>query len=305
MSKIIYPAIVAALLLFLGSCKEQPVVISHAVAGTDSTYVTSPEGPQPKKVLATELTGVRCPNCPDGATMLETLSQQNGDALITVSLHSGVLTVPWNQSGAHSQYDFRTEDGSAILSQVLGGDPGVKPVVCFNQMKISANANPFFIESYSQNWGPKLTQEVLPVENPVLINVTVSSQYNATTGKYDIRAKVAYNQSVNGKQRLNLYLTQDSITDVQETTDPTNEYEQNYNFMHVFRKAITGISGQPILDSLATKEAGRVYIFNTSMALNPPPNQDWNPKHMHVVAFVSESSAQDIHVYQAAQTALQ
>lgn len=304
MSKIIYPALLAAFLLSLGSCKEQPVIISHAVAGVDSTYVTTPESPQPKKVLATELTGVQCPNCPEGAEMLETLSQQNGDALITVSLHSGVLTVPLNNSEAHSQYDFRTEDGNAILNQILGGDPGIKPVVCFNQMKVSSSTNPFFIESYSQNWGPKLTQEVLPVENPVLLNLTVTSQYNNATGKYDIQAKVVYNQDVSGKQRLNLYLTQDSIVDAQETSSPTEPYNQHYVFNHVFRKAITGISGQPILDSLTTKEAGRVYIFNTSLMLAPPSNQDWDANHMHVVAFVSEESSQDIHVYQAAQTAL-
>ncbi|HET8573926.1 MAG TPA: Omp28-related outer membrane protein [Edaphocola sp.] len=306
MLKGIYPVLIAGLLLSLGSCKEQPVILSHAAQGTDSTYVGAAETPQAKTVLATELTGVTCPNCPEGAEMLETLNQQHGGNLIVVSIHSGVLTTPINNSEARSQYDFRSDDGDAILNQVLGGDPGIKPVVAFNRLPIGTdpNSNKYFIDSYSQNWGPKLG-DAFAEEAPVKVNVTVSAQYNSSTGKYDIRAKVAYNQAVPGKQRLNLYLTQDSIIDVQQTSDPSHHYDENYVFMNVFRKAITGISGQPILDSLATKEAGRVYIFNTSVALAPPPHQDWVARNMHVVAFVSEEAADDIHVFQSAKTALE
>ena len=303
MLKFISPVLVVALLLSIASCKEQPVAISHATQGADSTYVTTPESPQPKKVLATELTGVQCPNCPSGAATLRTLSEQNGDALIVIGLHAGTLTQPLDKEEAHSKYDFRTEDGDDILNQVFGGDPNGKPAVAYNRMRIGTNGNPFFIQSYAQNWGPKL-QDALTSESPVLINVTVSSQYNTATDKYDLEAKVAYNQEVSGKQRLNLYLTQDSIIDVQETSNPFNQFDQDYVFMHVFRQAITGISGQPVLDSLTTKEAGRVFIFRTSLSLTPPPNQDWHPEHMHVVAFVSEASGEDIHVYQSAQTPL-
>lgn len=306
MLKGIYPVLVAGLLLSLGSCKEQPVILSYAAEGVDSTYVGTAETPQTKTVLATELTGVTCPNCPEGAEMLETLNQQNGGNLVVVSLHSGVLTTPINNSEAQSQYDFRTDDGDAILNQVLGGDPGIKPVVAFNRLPIGSdtNSNKYFIDSYSQNWGPKLG-DAFAQETPVKVNVTVSSSYNSSTGKYDIQAKVAYNQPVSGKQRLNLYLTQDSIVDVQQTSDPNHHYNENYVFMNVFRKAITGINGQPILDSLTTKEAGRVYIFNTSLALDPPAHQDWVAKNMHVVAFVSQESANDIHVFQSAKTNLE
>lgn len=304
MSKTTTLIIITGLLIGFSSCKEQPVILSTSVVGADSTYVAAPETPQAKKVLATELTGVRCPNCPEGAEELETLSQQNGNSIVTVSLHSGILTKPIDHNGLKSKYDFRTDDGDAILNQIFGGDPNSKPSVCYNRLPLSSKANPYFLDNYSQNWGPGLTQ-ALGQENPVLINLSVSSEYNSSTKKYDIRVKVAYNQTVSDKQKLNLYLTEDSIIDVQQTTDPFNEFDSNYVFMHVFRHAITGISGHPVLDSLATKEAGRVYVFHTSIALEPPVDQNWNPKHMHIAAFVSKGSGPDIHVYQSALTSLE
>lgn len=306
MLKGIYPVLVAGLLFSLGSCKEQPVILSHGAKGLDSTYVGAAETPQAKIVLATELTGVTCPNCPEGAEFLETLNQQHGGNLVIVSLHAGTLTTPINKPEAHSQYDFRTEDGNAILDRIFGGDPNSKPSVAFNRLPIGNNqsSSKYFIDSYSLNWDPKLN-DAFAQETPVKVNVTVNSEYNSSTGKYDIQAKVAYNQSVSGKQRLNLYLTQDSIIDVQQTSNPGQPYNDHYVFMNVFRKAITGINGQPILDSLATKEAGRVYIFNTSVALNSPAHQEWVAKNMHVVAFVSEEAADDIHVFQSAKTTLE
>jgi len=306
MLKGIYPIVVAGLLLSLGSCKEQPVILSHGAKGVDSTYVGAVETPQAKTVLATELTGVTCPNCPEGAEFLESLNQQHGGNLIVVSLHAGTLTTPIDKPEAHSQYDFRTEDGNAILDQIFGGDPNSKPSVAFNRLPIGNNqsASKYFIDSYILNWEPKLS-DAFAQEPTVKVNVTVSSEYNSSTGKYDIQAKVAYNQSVSGKQRLNLYLLQDSIIDVQQTSNPSETYNDHYVFMNVFRKAITGISGQPILDSLTTKEAGRVYIFNTSVVLNPEINQDWVAKNMHVVAFVSEKATDDIHVFQSAKTTLE
>jgi len=306
MLKGIYPVIIAGLLLSLGSCKEQPVVLSHGAKGVDSTYVGAVETPQAKTVLATELTGVTCVNCPQGADLLESLNEQYGGNVITVSIHSGVFTEPIDRSGVRSKYDFRTTDGDAILNQVFGGDPGTKPSVSYNRLPISniPDKTKYFIDAYSQNWGPKLDL-AFGMETPVKVNVTVNSEYNSSTGKYDIQAKVVYNQSVSGKQRLNLFLTQDSIIDVQQTSDPSHLYNEQYVFMNVFRKAITGISGQPILDSLTTKEAGRVYIFNTSVVLNPEINQDWIAKNMHVVAFVSEEATDDIHVFQSAKTTLE
>lgn len=290
-------------LIGFSACKEVPVILNDEIEGKDTTYVTSPESPQPKKLLATELTGVQCPNCPDGAALLESLNEQNNHSLITVSIHSGILTKPINSNGIVSKYDFRNDDGAAILNQIFGGDPNSKPSVAFNQLAISDNSSPYFIEAYAVNWPGKF-QQALAMENPVLINLYVSSEYDAGNEVYKIKAKVAYNQSVSGHQRLHFYLVEDGILDVQQTANPDEPFKEAYVFNHTFRKSITGLAGQPILEDRATKEAGTVYEFTTYYKMEAPVGQDWNPDNMRVIAFVDQGGDPDIHVYQSAETPL-
>jgi hypothetical protein len=57
----------------------------------------------------------------------------------------------------------------------------------------------------------------------------------------------------------------------------------------------------------ATKEAGRVYVYKTSLKINPDDAKEkfWVPANMKVVAFVTDIDAADKHVMHVQETNLQ
>lgn len=296
--KLIYPLLIISFLA--ASCKEQPIHIG-AAAAEDSTYTTTPEPAQDKMILIEELTGVECVNCPQGAAKLEALNAENNNSLIIVSLHAGVLTNPINKNGFISTQNFQTEDGSQLLKTVFNGE-GNKPSIAVNRLPIGSATNKYFVENYYQNWTPAINQ-AKTTDATVPVNVYITSTFNTEKNQYDIEAKVVYNKPMTGQQSLNIFLTESGIVDVQETSNPDTPILGNYTFNHVFRKALTPISGKIILGDQDSKEAGRVYLYRVAFKVDP--NNVWKPENMHVVAFVNAADAPDIHVYQAAETALE
>jgi hypothetical protein len=271
----------------------------------DSTYITTPEQAQSKMILIEELTGVECVNCPQGAAKLEELNAQNGNALVTVSLHAGSLTNPIDKDGFVSAQNFQTDDGIQLLNTIFNGQ-GNKPSIAVNRLPLGSATNKYFVENYYQNWSPAIDQ-AKTTDAVVPVNVYVNSTFNTGKNQYDIEAKVVYNQAMTGQQALNIFLTENDIIDVQETANPDTPIIGNYTFKHVFRKALTPVSGKIILSGQNEKEAGRVYIYRLALKIDPDDarQQFWKPENMHVVAFVSAADAPDIHVYQAAEHPLE
>lgn len=286
----------AAISIF--SCKEQAVGDLTKQVALDTTYVGSIPTAQLKNYYIEEFSGVRCVNCPDGATVIEELITQNPDRLVSVTIHAGDLTSPNYNKG--SLQSFKTEDGESILSIIYGGDPG-KPCASFDRVAI-ANSSPvsYLNRNYNQ-WATALSQ-VKTAHPTTPVNVDVTSTFNSTEGVYDIKVKLSYNQSVTDPQSLTVYLIENKIIDQQLSPEIAN-----YEFNHVFRSSITPFNGSPILDSLTTKEAGRVLekTFKYKIDPNSEIQKFWKPENMKVVAFVhNPSSNTDKRVIQAKQISL-
>ena len=77
-----------------------------------------------RKVLVEEFTGVRCVNCPAGASELDNLRGIYGDRLVVVSVHAGEFSPPFSDS----RFDFRTPEGEA-LEKRLGAPLGYPTAV--------------------------------------------------------------------------------------------------------------------------------------------------------------------------------
>lgn len=292
-----FPAIAALIgASFLFSCKEQPAGIFTGENAVDSTYVTSVEPVQTKNYYIEEFSGVRCPNCPAGAAKLEDMMAQNPNRLKLVTIHAGALTSP--RDGVSKQ-DLRSGfngegDGLLITNLIYGGDPS-KPAASFDRMPVApSNA----LLGNKDQWDGMLAA-VKTQNNSAPINMYLTSTYDAVKEEYNIQVKLAYTQSISGQHFLTIYLTEDKIID--EQLDPEiHDFEYN----HVFRQSITPFNGIAVLDSIPTKEAGRVLVSNYKLKIdrNDATNlkqKFWNLDNIHVVAFVHKSTGgTDKKVYQ-------
>ncbi|MFT4062256.1 MAG: Omp28-related outer membrane protein [Edaphocola sp.] len=296
--RILFPAV--ALGLWAASCKEYVDPIASTALATDSTYVAAVEDAAAKRILVEELSGVICPNCPSGAAKLETLSAT--DSLSIVTIHTGSLTTPI--SGKSTQ-DFRSSDGAGIIAYVYNGVDPSKPAAAFDRLPLNAatdQTNKWFIEGYNK-WESGIASAKA---STAPVNIDIVSVFNSETDKYDITVWVKYTQATTGKQALNIVLTESGIEDYQEYSGAKIDL---FTFNHVLRKSLTNVStGQAILDSLDTKEAGRVYLYRTSVDVSQPDekNNSWVAENMTITAFVTENTdpATDRRVLQVADAKL-
>jgi hypothetical protein len=285
----------AAFLLFAASCKENvvPIDLTDGPEDWDSTYTDAVAPPQTRRLLIEELSGVTCTNCPGGATQLEVLSTQNPNQLSIVTVHTGALTDPIE---GQSTQNFQTTDGRILRDQVWNGQ-GNKPTAIFDRMFLGSATNKYFIDGYV-GWANAIIQDKAALPTTPL-NIEMKSSYNEKKDWYDIEVTVKYTQAVTAKHALHIFLTESKIIDAQEFSK-TN-IDLNYEFNHVFRKAITPAAvGKTILAGATSdsKEAGRVFVYRTALQIHPADALEkyWKPENMTVVAFVTDMGSADKHV---------
>lgn len=300
----------AASMLFAASCKEtlNPIVSNDDPNASVSSHTEAVEAPEGRRIYVEELTGVTCVNCPAGAEELHKLSTEDfKDQLSIVAFHAGSsFTAP---IGGMSNQDFRTKDGDLIWENVWG--PGdAKPCAVIDRIKelstINNDANRIY-NTGKGTWKPAIEKDKTLYPNTP-VNLYIESSFNTDSNRYDIVVTVKYTKAVTDVNALHIFLSQDSIIDVQKLTGQGEVYDTNYVFNHVFRDAITNpITGRIILPDMATKSPGLVYEYKTWITIDPnkAAQKDWDPKQMHVTAFVAvANNSADIHVLQVKETKL-
>jgi len=267
---------------------------------TDSSYVDAVEKPQDKVVYIEEFTGVRCPNCPTGASTIETIIEAHPKQVVSLSFHVGQkMTAPIEQN----KQDFRPDQGDIMVQSIWGAEVEVKPNATFDRDFLNGSTS--IMQNTYTSWPGVFAADL--AKNPTTpVNLYLTSSYNKTTGRYDIVATVKYTQDISYSHALNIYISEDGIVDAQELSPV--EIIDDYVFNHVFRKTLTDpTSGEIILPDMATKQKGLVYIYRTSLKIDPTVKSQslWNPDNMKVTAFVNvNNKPADGHVLQVVQTNL-
>lgn len=254
-------------------CMEMPITIP---SGT----IDPGTGPDQRKVLVEELTGVRCPNCPDGTASLVALGDQLGENLIVVSIHAAP---GYDQPYPESQYDFRTSDGS-ILSNYIGL-PSFFPTAAINRRIVPPETEPYLPR---QMWAGIIDEDL--GEDPAM-SIELEKNYDAISRKLNLTVTMTPRAALSGEHRLTLLITQDSIQDVQKKG---LEKIPDYYHRHVLRDVITQATGDVISEPLVVNNA-----VEKKYSITLPV--EWNEKHCSVVAFVHHGSAPDKEVLQAVE----
>ena len=286
-------SIIAGSAIILSACEERgPAIDFSNVEKVDTTYVIAPEAPEARRVLIEEATGVKCPNCPAGAKILKQADSTNPGRIVIIGLHAGIQTSPLSES----KYDLR--DSTIMnLFAYFGGEPN-KPAAVFDR---TVQNGKYFLDNRTA-W-PGLINQRLAEPTPVRLSMT--SSYDAATHEATIRVRVSYTTAVSKPQSIGVVIVEDDIEDPQE--DGLTIIE-DYVHQHVHRAFVTPINGSSFLDSLATKDAGRVFertfTYKLPDAALVQGLKQWNVDNLHAVAYVFNNAGADQEVQQAAHVKL-
>jgi hypothetical protein len=259
--KLFLPLLAAAA---LNACKEVPVTIPELSVGD-------------RKVLAEELTGVRCPNCPDGTATLVSLSDQLGDNLVIVSVHAAPgYDVPYPES----KYDFRTADGTAMANFI--GTASFFPTASINRRLVPPETEPYLPRSI---WAGIISEEIA---KPPVVGLFMNTEFDQPSRKLNVEVTIAPEATLFGEHRLTVLITQDSIQDYQKKG---LEKLPDYYHRHVLRDILSQPTGDVIEEAL-TPSAAVIKTYSFTLPA------DWEARHCNVVAFVHHGTSPDKEVLQ-------
>lgn len=293
-------AICCIALAFAG-CKENdtPVDFSGAVtAGNDSTYLlpaTSIPAADAHNVLIEDFTGQSCSNCPAAHAVLEGLIATGHVNVVSLYITNFLQTTPPN--GA--LYDFRDSTATLLCSNIYGGVTGSGiPSGGVDRVPVSSS-----LLLFSGGWSGAVATQKTVVDS---VNLAVTSSYNPSDSVATIIATITYLKPMSTVQNISIVVVEDTMYDKQEDDLTT---DNSYLFTDVYRGMVTSVPyGDAILNTMATKEAGRVYWRRYTYKLKPQGSHPAiDPTHCRVIAFVNadDGSTGDYHVLQSVQCKLE
>ena len=233
-----------------------------------------------RKVLVEEFTGVRCVNCPAGASELANLQAIYGDRLVVVSIHAGDFSMPYSDS----QFDFRTPQGSE-LEQFLGAPLGY-PSAVVNRKMFSGQQS---LQVGRSAWSGLIAAETKAAS---AANLGIQKTYNTATREFKLTIKVLLNdKTLANDVNLTAMLTEDNIMDTQET--PSGK-RSDYTHRHVLRSVVSGSAKGSKLDLSATTDV------NLTGKLAP----NWRAENCRLVIVLHRNTAATKEVLQVAEVKL-
>ncbi|OFY64104.1 MAG: hypothetical protein A3H98_04845 [Bacteroidetes bacterium RIFCSPLOWO2_02_FULL_36_8] len=268
------------------SCEETPPTVNLHPVTIDSTWVDSTNlVTQKTTVVIEEMTGVRCSNCPEGHEKLLNLVTSNAGRVIGVSMHTAK---EYYTPHPQSKDDFRTQEGSAIVENLVG-DPGGTPSAYINRVYHSTE---YKRGIFLQDW-QSVTDSLLNINAP--LNINIIREYNSTTRALLVGVKVHFTKSSTGPFNLSIMITQDNIIDAQTLTN--GKVDTNYVHHYVLRTMMTPFNG---ITMATSAERGRWFYKEFRKTLN----SKWDASNCYIIAMVHYSGAK-LEVLNAAEVGVE
>lgn len=268
------------------ACKEKGPAINFGESNTltDTTYTKTPDAPVQRKVLVEEFTGAKCTNCPDARVQLKTIADAHSGEVIVMELHPADHPLGHPIDGL-SKFNFNVQDVSDIFKSIFRGYfPLGIPTAGIDR---TLDGTDILIKRAS--WA-NIINGRLAQTSPIKLTLTNSYDAAKTTGT--LKVNIAYTKTVTTKNFVSIAIIEDNIVDAQEFPLYIDTF---YNFQHVFRKSFTAAGGNAIIDTIGTKEPGRVYEGSFKYTINPA----WKPENCRIVVWVHNNDANSKEVLQA------
>lgn len=224
----------------------------------DDRFIELPPVEGDRVVLLEDYTGQKCPNCPDGARIVEQLHEQYGNRFISVSIHAGDFAVPVN----YNRY--------LGLMQPFGNDMArAREVDTYPSGVIDGGA-----KCDRSEWAAKV-RDAMSV--PSTCDITFSNlQYLPEIEMVSGVVKLLPGVTCDGA--VGIWLIEDNVIARQYNVNGDHEWVMDYSHNHVLR-AYWGENYFGNTVSL-TRESG------TDISFSFPVDETWKPENLSVVIFV-------------------
>lgn len=228
----------------------------------DDRFINVPPVEGDRVVILEDYTGQKCPNCPDGARIIEQLKEQYGDRFIPISIHAGDFAV----SVSYNRY--------LGLMQPFGNDMVRTRQVETYPTGVIDGGSPMD----RSEWAAQVREAMaIPSTCDITIeNIEFSDEDRILSGEVHLLPGT----SCSGL--LGIWLIEDGIVARQYNVNGDNTWTMDYVHDHVMRAYF----GQdPFGNAVAlSRDQTNVTSFNF------PVDETWNPVNLSVVAFVKDSA---------------
>ena len=272
MKKITFILTFIAVTVLLSSCDK----IEGPYLQYDESVETTVEFPELdkdavyKKILVEEFTGHKCPNCPEGHRILNTLSDAYGDTMIVVCLHTGSFATPTSSF----PHDFRTAEGTELATNFA---ISLYPSAVFDQSPYNGTYG-----VNRDNWAQAIGQfnHQAPTAAIQIIN-----EFSGST--LTVHTKTTLLTEYESPVKLALFVTEDGIVSPQ--IDGSNTIE-DYVHNHVMRGSLNGTFGSFISEGgTVTADSSYTKSYQLDCA-----DKSWNFTQCSVVAILMDATSHEV-----------
>ena len=221
-----------------------------------------------RKILFDEYTGHKCPNCPDGHTILNQLLSQYGDTIVAVAIHAGWFA---ETEADPFSYNFSTLTGEQLyLDYHINNNP---------QAIINRSGAPLDKSIWHNS--------MQTADRSLHAAIQIINQYNEANQSLKINTKTTMLEDYDQTVQLSLLLVEDNIVKPQQVGNTVNE---EYIHNHVLRAGINGNYGEYISPGgLVSKDSS--YLYGFSIDFN---GTDWVPENCSVIAILLDESSKEV-----------
>ncbi|MBR4537104.1 MAG: Omp28 family outer membrane lipoprotein [Bacteroidales bacterium] len=221
-----------------------------------------------RKVLFDEYTGHKCPNCPDGHTILNQMLSQYGDTLVAVCIHAGWFA---ETEAAPFNYNFSTPLGEQLYADYhISNNP---------QAVINRSGSPLDKSTWHSS--------MQTADRTLHAAIQIINQFDESEQSLKINTKTTMLESYDHAVLLSLLLVEDNIVKPQQVNNNVNE---EYVHNHVLRAGVNDSYGEHIsFDGMVSKDSS--YLYGYSIDFN---GTDWVPENCSVIAILLDESSKEV-----------
>lgn len=206
-------------------------------------------------VLIEDYTGHTCGNCPIAAKEANRLLAKYPDQVVVMGVHCTYFAKPKNLSSGAFKEDFRTATGDALDVLFNVGSAGL-PKGLINRRRFGGASVSILNDS---DWESRLVQ-ILEEPTPA-IKVELNPTFNTGNGILTVNSNLTFQKGFEGRLKMAMYLTEDSIVSWQKVYGREPEDQPDYIHRHVLRSELQ-VEG----DAYLVKNGSPIAIQETASA---------------------------------------